>query len=200
MNTFWYCYKRNTVNKITFVTFAFVLNVLIFASQNQIYSQMSCGQTNDECLIAEATKLIQLNPENPINYYNRGISYRNLGENELAILDYTKAIEIKPDFYRGYFNRSIINYELGKIDEAIEDIIKVLEINPDIANAHFFYGYINFANEKYEKALEEFDRAIELNPKYKKAYQYRAKTFVKLGEKEKAQTDLEILEQIPNSA
>lgn len=196
MSRVWNYEKRRLSNNIIVLILALVLNLFIFASQYQMFSNTNCDRFDFDCQIAEYTKLIEITPDNPINYYNRAVGYRGIGEYESAINDYSKAIELKPDLYEAYYNRSILLYDVGKTDEAIIDIVKVIEMNPEVANAHFFYGFIAFETQDYGKALNCFNKAIELDPTYKKAYQYRAKTFNKLGEKEKAHMDQEKLKDL----
>jgi tetratricopeptide (TPR) repeat protein len=174
--------------KRSFVIVNFLMLLFIPLSvQYEVYGQLNCNHLDHQCQISRATKQIEADPKNPVNYFNRALGYRWKGENELAIEDYSKAIELKEDFYQAFYNRSVIYYQLEKTEEAISDIEKVLEINPDVAYAHFFYGFILFQTEDYEAALKSLDRAIEIDPKYKKAYHLRAQVLEKL-EKLKKET------------
>jgi Flp pilus assembly protein TadD len=55
-----------------------------------------CQSNNHELAVRGCTRLIQQNPRNAVNYYNRAISYRELGKIDLALADYNRAIELNP--------------------------------------------------------------------------------------------------------
>jgi tetratricopeptide (TPR) repeat protein len=112
----------------------------------------------------------------------------------------SEALERNPKDVVALFNRAVIFYDLGKKEEAIADIEQVLEINPNVHFAYFFYGFIFYNDKDFERALEWFSKAIELKPDYKKAYLMRAKTFEKLGETNKARSDLEKLKELEINA
>ena len=48
--------------------------------------------------ISEFSAAIKLDPDNPFNFYNRGVVYHNLEEYSSAISDYTSAIKLDTDF------------------------------------------------------------------------------------------------------
>jgi tetratricopeptide (TPR) repeat protein len=177
-----------------------VLFVLLLLLSISSFGQIDCSKANYDCQISESSNALKRNSKDPIAYYNRAVGYRLKGENEKALEDYTRAIELKPDFYQAYYNRSVIYYDLEQVKEATEDILKVLEINPKVYFAHYFFGLICYDHKDFEQALKSFNKAIELKPDYKKAYMYRAKVFDKLGEYEKAQSDLAELKKLENQS
>ena len=54
-------------------------------------------------------------------YFNRGIAYARLEENQQAIKDFDKAIELNPKLAQPYYNRAIAYLRLGDDRQAIED-------------------------------------------------------------------------------
>ena len=52
------------------------------------------------------TNAIDLEPNNPDFYHNRGFSQRKMGNYEAAITDYTKAIELDENHFKAYYNRA----------------------------------------------------------------------------------------------
>ena len=121
--------------------------------------------------IKEYTQKIKEEPDNAIYYYNRGNTYKNLGDYQnaienydKAIQDYSKAIELNPNNASYFDNRGNIYFDLENYDKAIQDFNKAIELNSN--NASYFNNrgsaYGNLKN--YKKAIQDFNKAIELNP------------------------------------
>lgn len=55
--------------------------------------------------LADFNKQIELQPNSPYAYYNRGSAKSNLNDEYGAISDYTKAIELKPDYSMAWNNK-----------------------------------------------------------------------------------------------
>ena len=53
------------------------------------------------------TKVIRLNPNFAVAYYNRGIAYERKGDYTRAIEDFTKAMKMNPSFVEAYYNRGV---------------------------------------------------------------------------------------------
>jgi tetratricopeptide (TPR) repeat protein len=75
-----------------------------------------------EKAIADFTKIIELNPDDAIAYYNRGMAYSFLQNYSNAIADYNQAIELKPDYANAYYNRGMAYKNLQDYQSAIADL------------------------------------------------------------------------------
>ena len=58
------------------------------------------------------------------------------------------------------------------------------------ANTYYSQGLVHSKNGELDKAIENYTKAIELKPDYAEAYYYRGGAFLRLGEREKAKSDL----------
>ncbi len=87
--------------------------------------------------IFEFSQQIKAEPENYINYYNRGVMYGRLGLHPDAITDYNKAIQLKSDFPQAYFNRGLSRARFGYTKTACLDIKKSAELGLDQAAATY---------------------------------------------------------------
>jgi len=107
---------------------------------------------NSNGVLFHLSKLIELEPENPEHYYNRGVAQGHLENYELAISNYTKAIKLNPNNFEAWGNRGVAYDALGQRDKAISDLEKCLQINP-----HSIHQ-INLKNikEKYGKRQKKF--------------------------------------------
>ncbi|MBU1044442.1 MAG: tetratricopeptide repeat protein [Candidatus Omnitrophica bacterium] len=81
-------------------------------------------------ILFHLTKLIELDPENPEHYYNRGVAQGHLENYELAISNYTKAIKLNPKDSEAYGNRGVAYDALGEESKAIADFEKCVRLNP----------------------------------------------------------------------
>ena len=61
-------------------------------------------------------------------YNNRGIAYRNLGQEERAIEDYDEAIRLDPEYALAYNNRGVAYQAIGKSIEAERDFARAKEL------------------------------------------------------------------------
>lgn len=70
---------------------------------------------------SDAIESGEVSPSVAIAYYNRGIIFTSLGDNQAALEDWTKAIEVNPDMHIVYLARGITYREEGDIRAAGED-------------------------------------------------------------------------------
>jgi tetratricopeptide (TPR) repeat protein len=101
---------------------------------------MACGGGSQEMPDVDATvalpidgleefnEAIKLNPDNADAYYNRGVTYRKLGQHERAIEDYNEAIRLRPQFAFPYYNRGLSYRELCQNEQAERDFAKVKKL------------------------------------------------------------------------
>lgn len=82
---------------------------------------------------------MQLLPEDPSGYSNRGYAWRKLGEYEAAVEDYTAAIRLAGSgSVRLHNNRAYCLAKLGRYSEAVQDYEAVLAADP--ANVHAYHN------------------------------------------------------------
>ena len=63
-------------------------------------------------------------------------------------------------------------------------------LNQECAETYYNLGLAHSKNGKLDEAIENYTKAIELKPDYAEAYYYRGGAFLRLGEREKAKSDL----------
>lgn len=126
-------------------------------------------------------------PPEAAKFYNSGNKQLKSGNYEGAIQDYDKALETSKD-YRIFYQKGVSLKKIRKFDDAVEAFKASLENNPDFDLAYNGLGGIYFAQGKYDLAVEAFKKFEEKTPKdklKKKAKQYIARSYTKLGEKAK---------------
>ena len=93
-----------------------------------------------EVIIAQ-TQAIELNPDDALAFYNRGVAYYRLGDQKSAIADYTQAIELNPLLAIAYYRRGYSSYLAKDYSSAIVDYNRSTKLKPDFALAYASRGY-----------------------------------------------------------
>ena len=68
------------------------------------------------------SRAIELDPDFPFAYYNRGIVYTKMGEYRKAADDFSNAIRSMSNFPEAYFNRGLLLFLLNENLEGCEDL------------------------------------------------------------------------------
>ena len=97
-------------------------------------------QARLEDAIPEFDEAIRLSPQDAEAYYNRGLSYGNLGQHQRAIQDYDEAIRIDPRLAPAYLNRGTTYADLGQLQRAIEDYGEAIRLDSQLALAYLSRG------------------------------------------------------------
>jgi len=101
------------------------------------FRELDDQRNRDEEMIV-LNKLVELDPrcEVPYNdfyfnyYYNRGVLYGYLDDDNKAIVDYTKALEINPKHSLSWGNRGVCYEGLGYLDHALADFKQAVKVDP----------------------------------------------------------------------
>jgi serine/threonine protein kinase/lipoprotein NlpI len=141
--------------------------------------------------IALYTKALELKPDFPDAYNNRGLAYYRKQELDKAIDDYSKAVHIKPGFTHAFYHRAVAFQEKALWDFAIQDYSKVIELNPDYAAAFFSRGKVYLEKKQYDLAIYDFTMAIESNFKKFEAHNNRGLAYAGKQEYEQAIIDFD---------
>ena len=149
-------------------------------------------QVEYEKAVSHYTRSLELKPDIPEGYNNRGNAYRDKGEIDKAVEDYNMAIKSDPQDAVPYNNRGVAYLNRGEVDKAIGDFTKAIECDPEEANAHNNLGVAYFDKSEIEKGIKEYSTAIELEPEFADAYRNRGIAWLHLKEWEKAREDLNI--------
>ncbi len=132
------------------------------------------------------SELIELLPENPVGWSNRGNSRVSQNKLEEAIADFNKAVELAPNAADPYLNRGTALEGLGKWDKAIADYKKVLEIDPNDAMAYNNLGNAKAGQGKWEEAIADYKKAADLAPNFAFARANYALALYQTGETDEA--------------
>lgn len=132
------------------------------------------------------TQLLQIQPDNPALWSNRGNARVSLHQLQAALEDYAEAIRLAPEAPDPYLNRGAALEGLGRWQEAIADYERVLQLDPNDAAAYNNRGNAEAGLGQWQQALADYRRATELAPDYAFAQANYALSLYQVGETEAA--------------
>lgn len=87
---------------------------------NQISAYQLC--------LADFSKVIDLAPDFPQAYYNRGNVYAQIHDYEAALTDYSEAVRLDPAFAEAYYNRGLTYLFTGQNELGVADLSRAGEL------------------------------------------------------------------------
>jgi tetratricopeptide (TPR) repeat protein len=114
---------------------------------------------------AEATKAIELKPNDWSSWNQRAWAYFQQQRWDQAVADYSKAIELNPNVHTTWFHRGHAHMALKKWDEVVVDYSELLKRFPGDANAYYYRGWAHENRSRWRQASADYYKAIELAPK-----------------------------------
>ena len=142
-------------------------------------------------LILDTMLIKYPNNQPEITYFNRGNTYRQLKEYNMAILDYTKAIGIKPDYASAFNNRGISYFDMDEYENAIKDYTEVIKLKPDYPLVYFNRANAYSCQFDYDRAVADYTKSIELKPDFSDSYYNRGNKYYGMGKYKEAILDWE---------
>ncbi len=117
-----------------------------------------------------------------IDYTNRGATYDNLKQYELALADYERAIRLDPSNRVAYNNRGSVYQELHQYEMALTDFNQTVDLGPQDAKVYNNRGNVHVNLGDYDHALKDLNRAIDLNPDIAHFYVTRGRIYQLIGD------------------
>lgn len=112
------------------------------------------------------SQLLDLLPDNPALWSNRGNVRVSQNKLEAAIADYDQAIALAPDAPDPYLNRGAAYEGLGRWQAAIADYDVVLTLEPEDAAAYNNRGNAQGGLGDWNAALVDYQTAADLAPNF----------------------------------
>jgi tetratricopeptide (TPR) repeat protein len=133
---------------------------------------------------------VEIDPDDPNTYNNRGITLAIEGQYEPAIAQFTRAFQRNPVFAEAYYNRGLVDLAIGQLGQAISDFSKAVEINPGFTECYISRAPIYVAMGQYEEAISDFTKIIEDNTDAVEIYFRRSLAYYANGEYDRAWEDV----------
>ena len=117
--------------------------------------------------VERLSKVLELDPDNPVAYHDRGVAQQGMGNYRGSIADFDKAIAIAPAPYlpAAYSSRGISWKLLGDFDRAIADQLAAIALSPRLAIAHAELGAVRLFRQDYDGSVRSLTTAIDLAPR-----------------------------------
>jgi len=146
-----------------------------------------------ELAIQNYQEAVQIEPQNPENYFRLGLAYakakalRDAGDalkKALELDHYQEAVQIEPQNPENYFRLGLAYAKAKALRDAGEALKKALELDPGYAPAYRELGEVYFAAQKYQQAKEYYQKYVTLRPELPARVRYA--TFLYLSKDYKA--------------
>ncbi|MFN3918519.1 MAG: tetratricopeptide repeat protein [Flavobacteriales bacterium] len=131
---------------------------------------------NNDKAQAALAKAIELDPRNPILYYNIGVVYDGLQDYAKAEDAYKKAIEFNKDYFEANYNLAAMYVNQG---------VEMSSKASDIKDFKLYEKELQKAMDQYRKAIPYFERALEIIPDELDTWKSIASLYYKLDMTEK---------------
>lgn len=142
----------------------------------------TCANGTDDEKVAACTRAIESGHLQgnvlAIHYRNRGLAYRNKGNDDRAVADLDTAIRIDPSFAEAYRIRGIAYRNKGDYDRAIADHSEAIRLDPKSVRAYVGRGLDYHAKGKLKLAIDDYTEAIRLDPTHASAYSDRCLAYL----------------------
>ena len=110
------------------------------------------------------TKAANINPDDPMYYFNLGQANSKLDLLDEAKAAYEKSLQLDPHFVEAYYSLGGITNNLGQYDMAVTFFKRGIEINKKYAPCYYGLGSTYNDMEKYNEARPLLEKAISMNP------------------------------------
>ncbi|NEP60437.1 MAG: tetratricopeptide repeat protein [Symploca sp. SIO2G7] len=139
------------------------------------------------------SRLIDILPDEPAVWSNRGNVRVSQNKIEAAIGDYNQAILLAPLQSDSYLNRGAAYEALGNWQAALNDYNRVLKLSPDDPAAYNNRGNAKGGQGDWEAALKDYEKAIRIQPSFSLGYANYGIALFEVGERTKS---LQILKSL----
>lgn len=147
--------------------------------------------------LADFDRSLELNPNDALSYFARGVTHAASYDYEEAISDYSQAIELEPEYAAAYLHRGIVKtYIFGGFpldpEGALVDFDRALEMGSTDPVLYYNRGKAYLWLSENANAIADFDTGLEITPNDSRLYQARALAHQVDGNLEAALADYQL--------
>jgi tetratricopeptide (TPR) repeat protein len=149
-------------------------------------SNMSDSTMVEPADAKELSKLIESDPENPENYYERARIYYNQKYLDRALADIEDAIRYNPQYALYYFYKGKILYAMNRTLEASKSYEQAIALDPKYEEAQMRLAELYFLAKEHEKSVNLLNTVIANNPQNPDAQFFKAMNQKETGDTSRA--------------
>jgi tetratricopeptide (TPR) repeat protein len=126
-------------------------------------ANMAYEKDDTESALEDFDAYLELNPDDDVVLFNKGIIYSKTERKKEAVDEFTKAItkNAKTEYF---LNRALDYFILKDLDKCLSDLNDVLKATPNDTTALWLRASINYEKDNYEAAKKDLDVLIQLMP------------------------------------
>ncbi len=106
--------------------------------------------------IAAYSKVVEVFPDNPVTYNNRGMFLQSKGRAHEALADFNKAIQIDSKFIPAYVNRGFAYMEAGDLTSADTALSQALAVDPQQFGAMNLRATVRLNAGRLQEAISDY--------------------------------------------
>lgn len=153
-------------------------------------SSYALGQYKDA---SDAYKqAIKLDDDNADIQYALGLTYGKLNRTDEEILAYKRALMMKPDHANSIERLGMAYFRIKRFSDAASAFEQLKTYKPN-EKTYNSLGESYFEEGKTEESVDAFNNAVAMNPDFDQARFNLGRAYLKLGNRDMAQVQLEIL-------
>ncbi|MCJ7797482.1 MAG: tetratricopeptide repeat protein [Thermoleophilia bacterium] len=131
--------------------------------------------------LAEADRLIKLQPKNLGGFYLRGLTLRLSGDFDGALEAYDAVLALVPTEAEAMYQKSLVMRAKGDLDGAQKSLEAAVAANPMASDFRVQLGAFYESKGHKEKAVEQYQAALRYVPDYAPALEALRRLGVKAG-------------------
>jgi len=135
---------------------------------------------------------LKLDETNPDTQFALGLTYGKQNRTDEEILAYRRVLAIKPDHANSIERLGLALFKAKRYTEAANAFDQLKTYKPD-DKTYNYLGESYFEDGKVDQSLDAFNNAVAMNPDFDKARFNLGRAYLKTGNREMAQVQLEIL-------
>jgi tetratricopeptide (TPR) repeat protein len=167
----------------------------VFMKEHNVIEMANEPETRSQ-MIERTTAMIALHPDYSWEYCVRGNAYNYIGEKNKALRDFNKAIELEETEAFFYHCRGGLVLDYGSPRKALIDLDIAVKLDPE--NRMYRSGRADafYKLGKLKKALVDCNTVLDEDPRYELALDTRYLIYNAIGDDERANADLDLLNEI----
>ena len=141
--------------------------------------------------IAAYRKALQLDPAQPVAWYDLGVLLQSAGQNDEAVAAWTEAIRINSEYVEALVNRGAIYAQQGRHDAALADYSAAINAAPEDFTARRNRATLHEDMQNLSAALADISEALRITPRDAETWLARGLLRLKLNDWTRALVDFE---------